>query len=379
MVDALFYPLVYCILQVNMDPDRMPTPLLTGAMSSKIHTQFIVASAIILFLSLSGIAARTYTKAAVMSQFDITDFILLVAGVLLGAFVSAVLATSFGDVLKLVNIMEILYCPTMFCAKYVVLRQIELVFFNHRRKAVAFTAIRILIWANLLFYAAIFLSFIFACVPRAKISNPSLPGTCAVDTQAIIIATSAINVFSDLTILITPIIVIWKLQVPIKRKLGSAAVFGVGIMCALLHLHPVTQLTTTPSAIITSIARLCYSIKLATNSGLTWIVGPFGSWTLGELGAVILVACVPYFPRLYQHLMQKHHMSGYPIPNDGTPNPLRHPVTRGSRLEHEHWYDTSATFKAPGDSVNDIRYDEVSLNDQTRQARVGNLNSLYSS
>lgn len=117
----------------------------------------------------------------------------------------------------------------MFCAKYVVLRQIESVFFNHHRKAFAFTAVRALIWANLLFYGAISLSFILACIPRAKITNPEISGIC-IDTRASIIATSAINVVSDFTILITPLAAIGQLQLPTKKKLSVAAVFGVGIL-----------------------------------------------------------------------------------------------------------------------------------------------------
>ncbi len=125
--------------------------------------------------------------------------------------------------------MEILYCPAMFCAKYVVLRQIELIFFNHDRKALAFTAIRILIWANLLFYTAALISFILSCIPRAKIWDPALPGVC-IDTQYSVVITGAINVLSDLTILVTPIAAIWQLQLPLKRKIGSSAVFGVGVL-----------------------------------------------------------------------------------------------------------------------------------------------------
>jgi uncharacterized membrane protein YbhN (UPF0104 family) len=125
----------------------------------------------------------------------------------------------------------------MFAAKYVVLRQIELVFFKHDRKAFWSAAIRILIWANFFFYGAIFLSFILACIPRAKISNPALPGIC-IDTHASIIATSAINVVSDFTILITPIAAIWRLQMPVKKKLAAAAVFAVGIVYVRIALGP---------------------------------------------------------------------------------------------------------------------------------------------
>lgn len=131
--------------------------------------------------------------------------------------------------LQLVNIVEIFYSPTMFFVKYVILRQIEGIFLNHRYKNVAFKIIRILIWANLIFYAAIMFSFIFACVPREKIWHPKMDGKC-INTVTSIIATSAINIISDVTILIVPIAAVMRLQMRLRAKLGVAAVFGVGIL-----------------------------------------------------------------------------------------------------------------------------------------------------
>lgn len=122
-----------------------------------------------------------------------------------------------------------MYGPTMFFSKYAVLKQIESIFYNHRHHKPAYKAIWALIWANLAFYFAITVAFIFACVPRAKIADPTLDGTC-LDTLASIIATSAINVVSDVTILIVPVAAVFGLQMPLKTKLGAAAVFAVGIL-----------------------------------------------------------------------------------------------------------------------------------------------------
>ena len=117
----------------------------------------------------------------------------------------------------------------MFFAKYVVLRQIETIFLQHRRQSAVYKVIWGLIWANLIFYAAITISFICACVPREKIWHPDIPGRC-LDTQKSIIATSAINVVSDITILFLPLVGVWQLQLPLKRKFGAAAVFAVGVL-----------------------------------------------------------------------------------------------------------------------------------------------------
>ncbi|KAK7738422.1 hypothetical protein SLS62_011399 [Diatrype stigma] len=136
---------------------------------------------------------------------------------------------NFSKLLQNLNTIEILYGPTMFCAKYAVLRQIETIFLNHRRQSPVYKAIWLLIWMNLVFYTAISISFILACIPREKIWKPDTVGRC-LDSYSSIIATSAINVVSDFTILVVPLVGIWQLQLPLRRKFGAAAVFAVGIL-----------------------------------------------------------------------------------------------------------------------------------------------------
>ncbi|KAI0478097.1 hypothetical protein F4859DRAFT_513679 [Xylaria cf. heliscus] len=304
------------------------------SLESQYHL-LVGASVITLSLTLGGIGARTYTKAAIMKKFDFTDCVLLLTGALFIAFASVNIhlwdtpLVNIGEALMTFNIIEVLYCPAMFCAKYVVLRQIELIFFNHDRKALAFNAIRILIWANLLFYTAAFLTFLLACIPRSKISDPTVPGVC-LDTRHSVVVTGAINVVSDFTILVTPIAAIWQLRLPLKRKMGPAAVFGVGVI-----------------ANVTSIVRLFYSIQLRDSDNYRWCVVSLTSWALGEFTSVILVACFPYFPRLYQHLSQNYRRFKHPIHEDGTRNT---PWATRSRSEREQWGDSSNAALQPSRS-----------------------------
>lgn len=117
----------------------------------------------------------------------------------------------------------------MFLAKYVVLRQIESIFLEHRHHSLSQKGIRVLIWGNLLFYLTFMISFICACIPREKIWNPSLPGRC-IDNSASLLASSAINMVSDITILFLPLTTLWKLQLPLKSKFGVFAIFSIGIL-----------------------------------------------------------------------------------------------------------------------------------------------------
>ncbi|TVY73379.1 hypothetical protein LSUE1_G005369 [Lachnellula suecica] len=151
------------------------------------------------------------------------------------------------------NISEILYGPTMFCAKFSVLKQMERIFCSARKDHI-YWWIQAMIWANALFDLSIFVAFLCACVPREKLWNPLLPGTC-ISTNGSIIATSVINIISDWAALILPLIVIRKLQMNGNKKIGVMAIFAVGFL-----------------ACADSIIRLLYSIRLTQTFDLTWAV-----------------------------------------------------------------------------------------------------------
>ncbi|KAI0400013.1 hypothetical protein F4802DRAFT_620395 [Xylaria palmicola] len=258
----------------------------------------IAAVAVLLGLSTAGVAARSYTRARILKQFDLSDWALI----FFAAFAALKLvANTYGqgyhqwDVnvvtiqrfLLFQNVIEILYCPTLLFAKYTVLRQIEVIFYKHQHKRIAFRVIWGLIWANTFFYISIFFTFLLACVPRSKISDPTIKGHC-IDTHASILATSAINVVSDVTIFIIPLVAVWELQLRPKAKIGISIVFAVGIL-----------------ATAACTVRLYYGVELTRSSDATWLIEGVGTWAMVEFATVILVACFPLFPRLYKHLLKR--------------------------------------------------------------------------
>lgn len=90
-------------------------------------------------------------------------------------------------------------------------------------------------WLNLLFYSAYTIASSLNCIPRRKIWEPYTPGKC-LDIAKLIIASSIINVFSDLAMFIIPLFCISSLQMPFKRKLGISVVFATGILYAPPHI-----------------------------------------------------------------------------------------------------------------------------------------------
>ena len=130
--------------------------------------------------------------------------------------------------MKLANILEIIYPLVMFAAKFAILIQIKRIFASQNRSK-TYWSVQAVIWLNLLAYTALFFAFIFACWPREKIWRPQLAGRC-ISTNASIIATSAINILSDFTILFLPLFTIAKLKLSKKKKVGVLAIFGTGLL-----------------------------------------------------------------------------------------------------------------------------------------------------
>jgi hypothetical protein len=70
---------------------------------------------------------------------------------------------------------------------------------------------------------------IFQCKPIAKNWNTQLPGTCT-NTLQVQLATATINMLFDLSIVILPMPVLWRLQMPMKKKLMVTSVLSLGLV-----------------------------------------------------------------------------------------------------------------------------------------------------
>lgn len=93
---------------------------------------------------------------------------------------------------------------------------------------------RALIVANVLLYLSGAIATSLACLPLEKLWHPWVPGHC-IDRRTLDLCTAAFNLVMDLSILILPQRVIWKLQMTAKRKLGVSLVFSIGLVYVELH------------------------------------------------------------------------------------------------------------------------------------------------
>ncbi|PSR78554.1 hypothetical protein BD289DRAFT_376485, partial [Coniella lustricola] len=247
---------------------------------------------------------------------------------------------------NLTNISEILCGPIMFAAKFAVLKQTERIFCTATHNSVYYWWIQAMIWANAVPSLSFSVVFLCACIPRSKLWDTALPGNCMTSTNNAIIATSSVNIASDWSALILPLIVTRRLQIDLRRKLGVMAIFTVGSL-----------------ACVASIVRLIYSVQLTKS---TDVLDTLSIWAFIELTTVILSSCFPVLPK-FIHIVS-HGRTGtssiakqsYAVPypsylNKNHPKPLsavefsRNPNSQTYYMElYEH---SSGACMINGDSV----------------------------
>ncbi|KAL6860846.1 GPCR, PTH11-type [Trichoderma novae-zelandiae] len=116
--------------------------------------------------------------------------------------------------------------------------------------------------------------FIFICVPVQKLWYPQLPGHC-INQVGTWIANASSTIFTDLAILILPMPQIWNLQLRSAEKMGLTFAFGLGFFVVFASAYRTSVLFT-------------YSA-----SDPTYTLAPTVGWTIIEISAGIVSACLP--------------------------------------------------------------------------------------
>ncbi|PLB52725.1 hypothetical protein P170DRAFT_454011 [Aspergillus steynii IBT 23096] len=132
------------------------------------------------------------------------------------------------------------------------------------------------------------LSAIFFCIPVHAFWDPAAPQNCLPKT-AVWCLNAAIQIVSDLIIVILPMPVLTHLRLPKRQKLVLIVVFALGLfVCA------------------TSVVRLGAVIQLLNSNDASKANAPAALWSFIETNVAIISACLPplrpllayFFPRL---------------------------------------------------------------------------------
>ena len=132
---------------------------------------------------------------------------------------------------QILYFLEALYGPVSYFTKISILLQYLRVLVPRRLgNQLLFYGIHLTIWANTLFYGAAGLVLAIGCSPKQTNWDLLASRSSTVNFSALFITTAAINVVSDVSILLLPISSLWNLQISRQGKATIAAVIGVGLL-----------------------------------------------------------------------------------------------------------------------------------------------------
>ncbi|RAQ59677.1 hypothetical protein AFCA_011477 [Aspergillus flavus] len=246
---------------------------------------------------------RIYTRIFVIRKTNMSDYSIIVAwGIYMSLCVICWLGNDAGPAVDMWNLRlqdfrrmqywfhtgSIIYGISIFFIKASILLQIVDIFVPSRKNDLMFWMCHALIWINLVFYLISSFLEIFACRPLNKAWDPLITRGSCMDMFLLNCIASSVNAASDLIILVLPQLRIWRLQMPLPKKLAVSAVFLFGII-----------------ACISSIVRLAFAVRLMQNkdniSYYSWLAG---FWPQPEIASGIVVACLPVLPKLLNSLKQ---------------------------------------------------------------------------
>ncbi len=133
-------------------------------------------------------------------------------------------------------------------------------------------------WALLtvvtMYCTASILVTVFQCRPLIRAFDKDTPGTC-IDTAKFWFANAGFSIATDVIILMLPMPLVWKLEVPMAQKIALVAVFAVGIF-----------------AVITSCLRVTTLDLFATSPDNTYNIANV-MWTIVEPNVAFVCSCLP--------------------------------------------------------------------------------------
>ncbi|KAK0515903.1 hypothetical protein JMJ35_001937 [Cladonia borealis] len=277
-----------------------------------------------LFTTTLVFALRTYVRICIKRQWILEDYMCLLSWIGLVIFCSLMTVTvhkhggvhewdistpEMQEALYWFNTTTVEYAPAMLCTKVAILLLYRRVFSAFRKSAFDLT-IRIFIAILVLFYVATFFVKIWLCVPRARIWNKSIPGTCLY-TPSVLNTNGIVNVITDTIILLIPTKAVWNLQLDKKRKAGVILVFSVGCLAPIF-------------SIVGTIVR----IQVSKSPDVTWYQPMIQMWAAAEISTGLICVCCPTLAALAHHPNPRHKNS----PNVATSRCSAQNYVRSSRL-----------------------------------------------
>ncbi|KAI0019181.1 hypothetical protein F4780DRAFT_748020 [Xylariomycetidae sp. FL0641] len=250
-----------------------------------------------LILATAFASLRLYAKAFIVRSVAVEDVFGLIAfGMLIGLAWSIFLPVHLGGsyvhqwnitvrvflpVLYPFFFSPLFYALGMLFAKTAVLREWLRVFLVRGQRNAFFW----ICWVVMIINAALYTATIFlvglSCRPIRKFWEPWTAGDC-LNHRKVDFSTACVNLALDVAILLAPQLVIWKLNMTIKNKVGVSLVFSLG----LLTIAAATARVVTGRALVYTVDR-------------TYDATPPTLCAMAELTGVIMIFCGPHIPKVF--------------------------------------------------------------------------------
>ncbi|KAF1954670.1 hypothetical protein CC80DRAFT_123902 [Byssothecium circinans] len=195
-----------------------------------------------LALTIPALGIRIFTRSFILRRLQVEDYSIMIASLgYITITALTILSYTYGRgthqwnitianarmQVKYIYWIHFLYPIPMFFAKLALLLQIKRISTPTRRTFIYYST-SLLIIANAIVYLAALIVFALICRPREKFWNPAVPGNC-LDTGKTLLASSVVNLVSDVAVLVVPVIGVWGLGLGWRRKVGVGVVFGMGV------------------------------------------------------------------------------------------------------------------------------------------------------
>ncbi|KAJ4246633.1 hypothetical protein NW762_013576 [Fusarium torreyae] len=132
---------------------------------------------------------------------------------------------------------------------------------------------------------AIFLVIIFGCTPFKKSWDITITEGKCVNRPAVYIFTAALGILSDLVLLVMPMPMILRLQMPQRQKAGLVLLFVIG-----------------SATLVTSVVRLVLLVPIVGTNDPSWVLSSATVWIYVEANLLIICASLTTLRRFFMHV-----------------------------------------------------------------------------
>jgi hypothetical protein len=206
--------------------------------------------------------------------------------------------------------MIIIYNLSLFCTKFSILFQYLRIFPQRSIRAATYGLMGIvLVYAIWRFFSAV-----FTCNPPAAFWDHTITHKTCQDRLALSLASTTLNMATDILITVLPLPFLRKLQIPDRQRWALMAVFALGGV-----------------VVIVSILRIPALYHLMDSKDITWENPMACIWSTIEINVAIICSCLPTLRCLFPKMLAA--ASGYSTGSSGRAYSFSKPREAAQRSE----------------------------------------------